>query len=130
MADAIEVYHRPLDPGRPVIRIDEVPVRLVGEVRQPVPGGPGKARRYDYESRRNGTANLSLAFAPLLGRRAVRVTERRTRADFADSLRWVVEGCFPWAERAVVVTDNPNTHTTGSLYEAFLPPVARRLTAG
>lgn len=128
MEDVIEVYHRPLDLDRPVLCIDEVPVQLVGEVRQPVPGEPGKARRYDYEYRRNGTANLFIAFAPLLGWRAVRVTERRTRADFASFLRWVVEDCFPWAGRAVLVTDNLNIHTPGSLYEAFLPPVARRLT--
>src|SRR5205823_3220561 len=80
--------------------------------------------RYDYEYKRNGTANLFIAFAPLLGWRAVRVTERRTRADFAAFLRWVADDCFPRAERVVLVTDNLNIHTPGSLYEAFLPPVA------
>ncbi len=128
MEDVIEVYHRPLDHDRPVICIDEVPVQLIGETRQPIPAAPGRAGRFDYEYRRNGTANLFVAFAPLLGWRAVRVTERRTRADFAAFLRWVVEDCFPWAARTVLVTDNLNIHTPGSLYEAYHPPVARRLT--
>jgi hypothetical protein len=128
MEDVLEVYHRPLDHDRPVLCLDEVPVQLVEEVRTPLPPRPGRRERYDYEYRRCGTANLFLAFAPLLGWRSVRVTERRTRADFADFLRWVVEECFPWAERAVLVTDNLNIHTPGSLYEAFKPPVARRLT--
>jgi hypothetical protein len=31
------------------------------------------------------------------------------------------------ADRVVLVTDNLNVHTTGALYQTFLPPVARRL---
>ena len=128
MEDVLEVYHRPLDLDRPVICLDEVPVQLVEEVRTPLPARPGRRERFDYEYKRSGTANLFIAFAPLLGWRAVRVTERRTRADFADFLRWVVDDCFPWARRVVLVTDNLNIHTPGSLYEAFKPPIARRLT--
>jgi DDE superfamily endonuclease len=127
MEDVIEVYHRPYSERRPQVCIDEVPVQLVEEVRTPLPPKPGRPERYDYEYKRAGTANLFIAFAPLLGWRAVRVTERRTRADFAEFLRWVVDDCFPTAERVVLVTDNLNIHTPGSLYEAFLPPVARRL---
>ena len=128
MEDVIAVYHRPFDPDRPVVCVDEVPVQLVEEVRTPIPAEPGRPARHDYEYRRCGTANLFIAFAPLLGWRAVRVTERRTARDFAAFLRWVTEDCFPEAERVVLVTDNLNVHTPGSLYEAFPPPVARRLT--
>lgn len=127
MEDVIEVYHRPLDLARPVVCIDEVPVQLVEEVRTPVPPRPGRPGRHDYEYRRCGTANLFIAFAPLQGWRAVRVTERRTAADFADFLRWVADEVYGEAERVVLVTDNLNIHAAGSLYEAFLPPVARRL---
>lgn len=128
MEDVIEVYHRPLDLDRPQVCIDEVPVQLVEEVRTPLPPAPGRPARFDYEYRRCGTANLFIAFAPLLGWRAIRVTERRTAKDFADFLRWVVGEVYEDAERVVLVTDNLNIHTPGSLYEAFLPPVARRLT--
>ena len=127
MEDVIEVYHRPYDEERPVVCIDEVPVQLVEEVRTPVPPRPGRAARHDYEYRRCGTANLFIAFTPLLGWRAVRVTERRTAAEFADFLRWVVGEVYGEAERVVLVTDNLNIHTPGPLYEAFKPPVARGL---
>jgi DDE superfamily endonuclease len=100
-------------------------VQLTEEVRLPLPAAPGRPARFDYEYKRNGTANLFIAFAPLLGWRAVRVTARRTKADFAEFLRWVVEEAFAAAGRLVLVTDNLNTHTPGPLYEALLPPRAR-----
>jgi hypothetical protein len=129
MEDAIEVYHRPYDDRRPQVCIDEVPVQLVEEVRAPIPPKPGRPERYDYEYRRCGTADLFIAFAPLLGWRGVRVTERRTAADFADFLRWVVGEVFEEAEAVVPVTDNLNIHTPGCLYESFKPPVARAVAS-
>ncbi len=127
MEDVIEVYHRPYDPKRPVVCIDEQPVQLVGETRTPLPAKPGRPRRYDYEYERNGTANLFLAFAPVVGWRHVSVTERRTAKDFGAFLRSVVDEVYADAERVVLVTDNLNVHGVGSLYEAFDPATARRL---
>lgn len=80
----------------------------------------------DYEYERNGTANLFMAFEPLAGRRQVKVTERRTKVDFAQAIRELVER-YPQAEKVVLVLDNLNTHKLGSLYEAFAPAEARRL---
>lgn len=127
MEDVIEVYHRPHDVTRPVVCIDEQPVQLIGEARTPVPAAPGRPRRYDYEYRRNGTANLFLAFAPLVGWRHVAVTDRRTAKDFGAFLRYVVDDVYAEAEKVVLVTDNLNTHGPGSLYEVFDPATARRL---
>jgi transposase len=127
MEDVIEVYHRPDDPKRPVVCIDEQPIQLIGETRTPIAAKPGRPLRYDYEYKRNGTANLFLAFAPLVGWRHVEVTERRTAKDFGTFLRWIVDEVCVDAERVILVTDNLNIHGTGSLYEAFEPSVARRL---
>jgi transposase len=127
MEDVIGVYHRPYDEQRPVVCLDEVPVQLVDEVRTPLPAAPGRPARIDYEYRRCGTANLFLAFAPLLGWRTVQVTERRTAVDFAKFLKWVVDDVYEAARRVVLVTDNLNVHTTGSLYQAFAPAEARRI---
>ena len=127
MEDVLEVYHRPYDERRPLIGIDEVPVQLVGETRVPLPAGPGRPARYDYEYVRNGTANLFMISEPLLGWRSVQVTERRTAKDFAEVLRWLAEDVHPDAQRLVLVTDNLNTHGPGCLYEAFEPPRARRI---
>jgi hypothetical protein len=127
MEDVIEVYHRPDDPKGPVVCIDEQPIQLIGETRTPIPGAPGRPERYDYEYVRNGTANLFLAFAPLVGWRHVEVTERRTAKDFGAFLRYVVDEVYAEAEKVVLVTDNLNVHGAGSLYEAFDPATARRL---
>ena len=127
MEDVLAVYHRPYDERLPLVCIDELPVHLVGETRVPLPPRPGRPARHDYEYVRKGTANLFLAFEPLLGWRAVLATERRAAVDFAELLRWLAEELHPQARRLVLVTDNLNTHGPGCLYEAFAPPRARRL---
>jgi transposase len=127
MEDVLEVYHRPFDPRRPLVCLDEVPVQLVGETRTPLPARPGELERYDYEYVRNGTANLFMVFQPLLGVRWVEVTERRTAKDLAEVLRELVEDIHDEARKVVLVTDNLNTHNPGCLYEAFEPARARRI---
>jgi len=127
MEDVLEVYHRPYDERRPLVALDEASKQLVGEVVQPLPPEPGQPERFDYEYVRNGTANLFMISEPLLGWRAVQVTERRTATDFAEVVRWLVEEVHPDAEKVVLVLDNLNTHTPASLYEAFEPERARRM---
>jgi len=127
MEDVLEVYHRPYDEKRPVVCLDEATKQLVGEVVAPVPAEPGRPERYDYEYVRNGTANLFMISEPLLGWRAVQVTERRTAVDFAEVVRWLVEEVHEDAEKVVLVMDNLNTHRIASLYEAFEPGRARRI---
>ena len=127
MEDVLEVYHRRYDPRRPLVCVDEVPVQLVGETRKALPPSPGFAERFDYEYVRHGTANIFLAFEPLLGWRAAQVTGRRTAKDFAEFVRWLVEEVHEDARRVVLVTDNLNTHTPGCLYEAFEPARARAI---
>ena len=121
------MYHRPPDPARPVVCVDEAGKQLVGDVRPPLPVRPGKPAREDSEYERRGTANLFLAFEPLGGRRLVEVTERRTAVDFARFLKRLLDESYPDAAKVVLVTDNLNTHCAGSLYEAFAPEEARRL---
>ena len=125
MEDVLEVYHRPYDGKRPQVCVDEVSKQLVGEVTQPVPAGPGRPERFDYEYVRNGTANLFMISEPLAGWRHVMVTDRRTAVDFAEVLRWLVEDVYPEAEQIVLVVDNLSTHKPASLYEAFDPARAR-----
>jgi transposase len=127
MEDVIEVYHRPHDPECPTVCVDEGGKQLIGEVRAPLPVRVGSPAKEDYEYRRNGVANLFMAFEPLAGRRVVEVTERRTAKDFAKFLKRLLDEVYPKAARVVLVTDNLNTHCVGSLYEAFDPAEARRL---
>jgi hypothetical protein len=127
MEDVLDVYHRPFDPKRPLVCVDEASRQLIGEVVQPVPARPGQPARFDYEYVRNGTANLFMIFEPLLGWRHVKVTERRTAKDFAEVLRWLVEEVHDAADKVVLVVDNLNTHKPACLYEAFPAEQARRI---
>ena len=127
MEDVLDVYHRPYDERRPVVCLDEASKQLVGEAREPVPAEPGQPERFDYEYTREGVASLFMMSEPLLGWRAVRVTERRTAKDFAAVVQWLVEEVYDQAEKVVLVLDNLNTHKVASLYEAFPPEQARRI---
>ena len=127
MEEVLDVYHRPYDPQRPQVCLDETSKALHQHAREPVPVAPGQPAREDYEYIRHGTANLFLWFEPLAGKRGVKVTERRARVDWAELIRELVDEHYPEAETIVLVMDNLNTHTLGSLYEAFPPEEARRI---
>jgi DDE superfamily endonuclease len=127
MEDVLEVYHRPHDRDRPVVCVDETSKQLIAETRVPIPAKPGKPERYDYEYERNGTANLFMMFAPLEGRRHVKVTDRHTAVDYAQVLKDLSDTHYPNASKIVLVQDNLNTHKPASLYEAFPAEEARRL---
>jgi len=127
MEDVLEVYQRPADPKRPQLCLDEASKQLLKETREPLPLVSGSPRRQDYEYERNGTSNLFMLFDPLLGRRRVKVTARRTKVDLAEMLREIVDVDYPDAESVVLVMDNLNTHTLGALYEAFEPQEALRI---
>jgi hypothetical protein len=127
MEEVLDVYERPYDEKRPLVCLDEASRQLIEETRRAVPAKPGQVERFDYEYVRNGTANLFMITEPLLGWRAVKVTQRRTAKDFAEVVRWLVEEVHPDAEKVVLVLDNLNTHKLASLYEAFPPEQARRI---
>jgi hypothetical protein len=125
--DVLEVYLPAHDPDCAVVCLDETSKQLIAETRTPIEAKPGSPARYDYEYRRNGTANLFMLFAPLEGWRHVEVTDRRTAADFARVLKELSDTHYPNAPKIVLVRDNLNTHKPGSLYETFPAPEARRL---
>jgi hypothetical protein len=127
MEDVLEVYQRPEDPRRPVVCLDETSRQVLADVRSPLPPTPGRPARHDPEYARNGVANLFLVAEPLRGWRQVRVSERRTRIDWAHCVKDLVDVHYPDAERIVLVMDRLNTHTPASLYEAFPPAEAKRL---
>lgn len=127
MEDILEVYTRPYDPQRPLVCLDELPEQLLADVRPALPPEPGQPARWDYEYERRGTVNVFLCCEPLAGQRWVSVTDRRTAIDWAQQIKDLVDVRYPAAERIVLVLDNLNTHTPGSLYEAFPPAEAKRL---
>jgi hypothetical protein len=128
MEDVLDVYHRPYDKKRPVVSLDEKPVQLVADVRQPIAAAAGVPRRQDYEYKRNGIANVFVAFEPLGNWRRLEVTDRRTRVDWAHFVRDMVDAPrYRDVEVIVLVQDQLNTHTPASLYQAFAPAEAKRI---
>ena len=121
MEDVLAVYARPYDPRRPVVCMDEKPYQLLGQVREPVPAEPGHDRKEDSEYVRHGTCSIFVWVEPLRGRRRVDAQPHRTKIDWARQVDHLLTHDYPDAETVVLVMDNLNTHTVGSLYEAFDP---------
>lgn len=127
MEDVLEVYARPHDPKAPVVCMDEKPHQLLGHARDPIPATPGHDRREDSEYTRCGTCSIFVWAEPLAGRRRVIARQQRTRIDWAHEVDHLLNVDYPDVKRVVLVMDNLNTHTIGSLYEAFEPAKARAL---
>ena len=127
MEDVLEVYQRQYADNEVLVCLDETSKQQVKETRQPRPAQPGAVGSYDYEYERNGVSNLFMLFAPLEGWRRVEVTDRRTKVDWAQVVRQLVDEDYPDKDRIVLVMDNLNTHHPSSLYEAFEPAEARRI---
>ena len=127
MEDVLDVYHRPPDPACPLVCLDETSRQLLADTRPPVPVAPGHPARHDPEYVRGGVVNCFLVTAPLQGWREVRVSDQRTRIDWAHCVRDLVDVHFAAAERIVLVMDQLNTHSPASLYTAFPPAEAKRI---
>ncbi len=128
MEDVLDVYHRPYEPRRPQICVDECGKQLLTSAVQGEPMKPGKPERFDYHYERHGVCSVFLASEPLAGKRVTQVRAQRTRQDFAHFIKELVDVHYADAEKLVLVMDNLNTHTIGSLYETFEPEEAHRLS--
>ena len=126
MEQVLDIYRRPYDPAFPVVCMDETPRQLIGETRLPISAAPGQPAREDYEYRRCGTCNVFMANEPLAGTRMTRVTERRTKTDWAHFLADIAER-YADATRITLVMDNLSTHRPGALYETFPAVQAKAL---
>ena len=127
MEEVLDLYAEPEDPQRPRVCFDEMPYQMISETRVPVPMQAGQAERYDYEYRREGTCNLFLFFNPFAGKRRIKVTQRRTKQDFAHCMKELADEMYPDAVVIRVILDQLNTHSKASLYETFEPEEARRI---
>ena len=126
MEMVLDVYKRPPDPRYPVVCMDESPKQLIAETKVPIPTSPGRAAKHDYEYRRCGVYNIFLACEPLSGKRMVKITERKTKQDWACFLEQIADQ-YEGTEKITLVMDNLNTHAPGSLYETFQPDKAKAI---
>ena len=127
MEDVLAVYTKPYSENNPVVCMDEKPYQLLDHVREPLPVKLGHTKKIDNEYQRNGTCSIFIFTEPLAGWRHAEALPRRTKADWAAKIKWLIDEQYPSAERIVLVMDNLNTHTISSLYETFMPEEAFRL---
>lgn len=127
MEEVLSVYQRPYDERFPQVCLDELSKQLLKDTREPLPVRPGEVEKQDYEYEREGVCNVFVACEPLAGKRVTKTTQRRTKVDWAEFVRELIEVHYPQAEKIVLVQDNLNTHLPASFYEAFPPEEAWRL---
>lgn len=153
MEEVLDIYKQPYDVKRPVVCMDESSKQLIKETRESLPMmpkqsedtvsmhvseqsseqrkvnpmKPGQVEKYDTEYERNGTASIFMAFEPLQGLRFTSVGEQRTKKDWAEFIKSLVDNQYPNADKVILVMDNLNTHHKSSLYEAFEPTEAKRI---
>ncbi len=127
MEDVLEIYARPYNAAFPVVCMDEQPVQLTKETREPIAATRKHPRRVDYEYERAGTACIFMFAEPLSGWRKVSARPRRTKVDWAIEMEELLRTRYVGAEKVILVCDNLNTHTRGAFYEAFEAQKAREL---
>lgn len=127
MEQVLDTYEQPYDPRRPVICFDERPCQLLGDILMPIPMKPGRVERQDYHYKRNGTCVVLMAVEPLAGHRMVKVTEQKTKKDYAEFMKSLASR-YSDAEKIILVQDNLNTHNPSSFYEVFDAPEAFALS--
>ena len=127
MEDVLETYSQPYDPSVPVLCMDEQPVQLVKEVKQPIPASKNHPKRVDYEYERAGVVNVFMFAEPLSGWREVAIRPTKTKVDWALEVASLLEGRYAHCNKVRLVCDNLNTHTMGAFYEVFEPERARSI---
>lgn len=125
MEEVLATYAKAYDPAHPVVCMDEQPVQLLKETRQPIEATKAHGKRIDYEYERNGTASIFMFAEPLVGYRQATARSRRTKIEWALEVAQLLETRYADCDRVTLVMDNLNTHTKGAFYEAFKPAVAR-----
>jgi hypothetical protein len=123
----LNLYNKPYNPALPVVCFDEKSKQLLADSREPIPMKPGSTKKYDYEYRRNGTCNIFVAVEPKAGNHHIKVTDQRTRQDFAQFIKWLIDKKYKRAQKILLVLDNLNTHFKKSFFETFTKQECDRL---
>lgn len=128
MEDVLDIYELPYNPDVPVVCMDEKPYQLLGEARDSWAMRPGDNKKVDSEYVRKGTRSIFAFVEALAGKHHVSVREHRTAIDWAEEIQYLVDVMYPQKEKIILVMDNLNIHKAASLYKAFPPEKARRIT--
>src|SRR3546814_11221240 len=73
------------------------------------------------------SADVCSSDLPLAGKRFVKITKEKKKADWAEFIKEIADTHYPNAEKIRLVMDNYGTHKAAALYEAFRPEEAKRI---
>lgn len=133
MEVVLDVYHAPYDKRNVLICMDEASRQILSDLSEPLPPRPkrgpkpGTWKRVDDKYVREGVRSLLLFYNPLEGWRRIGCRTSRTRTDWAEEVRRLLEDDYPHAETVTLVCDNLNTHAVASLYHRFDATIAGNL---
>lgn len=127
MEDVLDIYEAPHSEDEPLICMDEAAKQLLRDEIESLPMEPGKPLREDYHYERRGVQAIFMFFDPNRGWRRTSSRDSRTRVDWAEEVRTLLDEDYPHAKKVKLVCDNLNTHTIASLYHAFPAEEAHRL---
>jgi DDE superfamily endonuclease len=127
MEQVLDVYQAAYDERHPLICMDEASRQMLADLTEPWPMKPGTPTRVDDKYERRGVRALLMFYNPVAGWRRVGCRESRTRQDWGEEVRRLLDRDYPQAETVTLVCDNLNTHDFASLYHAFDADTAGRL---
>jgi hypothetical protein len=127
MEVVLDLYSQQHSESEPLICMDEAAIQLTGQVFEPLPIQPGHDAKEDYHYTREGVQALFMFLDPIKGWRRVSNRQHRTRVDWAEEIRQLLDQDYPQATKVKLLCDNLNTHNIASLYEAFPAAEAHRL---
>lgn len=127
MEVVLDLYKEEHTKEEPLICMDEAAIALHSELYEPIEMQPGQDKKEDYHYQREGTRALFMFIDPIRGWRRVSSREHRTRIDWAEEIRELLEVDYPHARKIKLLCDNLNTHHIASLYEAYSAEVAHGL---
>lgn len=127
MEVVLDLYQSEHTLEEPLICMDEAALALHSHLYEPIKLKLGADAKEDYHYQREGTRALFMFVDPIRGWRRVSSREHRTRIDWAEEIRQLLEVDSPHARKIKLLCDNLNTHHIASFYEAFSAPDAHRL---
>lgn len=133
METVLDVYQGTYDQRHVLICMDEASRQILSDVTAPLEAQPkrgekpGTWKRVDDKYVRHGVRSLLMFYNPLDGWRRIGCRDSRTRWDWAEEVRQLLEEDYAHAETVTLVCDNLNTHSLASLYLRFDPETAGNL---
>lgn len=128
METVLDAYQASYDERHVLIAMDEASRQILSDAVDPLPMKSGQPRRVDDKYLRHGTRSLFMFYNPVEGWRRVGCRDSRTRRDWAEEIRHLLDVDYPNAETVTLICDNLNTHDIASLYFTFDAETASRLS--